>query len=57
MTALRSAIDTRSAEFAANAEAMAGLVADLRAQVATAERRASGISGATSCCRVIGWQR
>jgi 3-methylcrotonyl-CoA carboxylase beta subunit len=37
MTALRSAIDTRSAEFAGNAEAMAALVADLRANVATAE--------------------
>ena len=37
MTVLRSAIDTRSAEFAANAAAMRGLVADLRAQVAVVE--------------------
>ena len=33
MTALRSKIDPRSAEFAANAQAMGELVADLRAQV------------------------
>ena len=34
MTVLRSDIDTRSAEFAANAEAMRGLVDDLRTRVA-----------------------
>ncbi|MGQ9365824.1 carboxyl transferase domain-containing protein [Azospirillum sp. A39] len=34
MTVLKSAVSTRSPEFQANAEAMAGLVADLRATVA-----------------------
>jgi 3-methylcrotonyl-CoA carboxylase beta subunit len=38
MTVLRSSIDTRSAEFAANAQAMAGLVADLREKVAQVEQ-------------------
>jgi 3-methylcrotonyl-CoA carboxylase beta subunit len=33
MTTLRTAIDPRSAEFTANAEAMRGLVDDLRARV------------------------
>jgi 3-methylcrotonyl-CoA carboxylase beta subunit len=37
MTALRSDIDTRSAEFAANADKMRGLVDDLRARVADAQ--------------------
>ncbi|MCH7555612.1 MAG: methylcrotonoyl-CoA carboxylase, partial [Proteobacteria bacterium] len=37
MTVLESSIDTGGAEFAANAEAMAALVADLRAKVAVIE--------------------
>jgi 3-methylcrotonyl-CoA carboxylase beta subunit len=37
MTVLRSDIDTRSAEFAANADKMRGLVDDLRARVAEAQ--------------------
>jgi 3-methylcrotonyl-CoA carboxylase beta subunit len=38
MTVLRSNIDTRSPEFAANADAMRGLVTDLRARVAEVEQ-------------------
>ena len=38
MTILHSDIDTRSTEFAANAEAMRALVADLRARVAEAQQ-------------------
>ena len=38
MTVLRSDIDTRSAEFAANAEAMRALVADLRERVAEVQQ-------------------
>ena len=38
MTVLRSDIDPRSAEFAANAEAMRALVADLRERVAEVQQ-------------------
>ena len=38
MTILETAVDTRSPEFKANAEAMAALVADLRAKVADVEQ-------------------
>ena len=38
MTIIETAVDTRSPEFKANAEAMAVLVADLRAKVAAVER-------------------
>ena len=59
MPVIDSLIDRRSSGFQANAEAMRGLIADLRRLAETVSlgggrRHAIGMSRAGSCCRAIG---